>query len=99
MERGYRVVVPDMLGYGKTDMPPETWAYSTKHLCSDLAALLDYIGVQKAVSVAVHVAGRHSIERYQIIIGHDWGAFIVSRFALWQPDRSLAIAMYVDLRY
>lgn len=76
VERGYRVVVPDMLGYGKTDMPTETWAYSTKHLCSDLAALLDYIGVHKA-----------------IVIGHDWGAFIASRFALWQPDRSLAIAI------
>lgn len=49
---GYRVVVPDMLGYGKTDMPLEASAYSTKRLCDDLVALLDHLGVQKAVSTA-----------------------------------------------
>ncbi|KAG6373833.1 hypothetical protein JVT61DRAFT_5981 [Boletus reticuloceps] len=38
-----------MLGYGKTDMPLEASAYSTKRLCDDLAALLDHLGVQKAV--------------------------------------------------
>ncbi|KAI6120396.1 Alpha/Beta hydrolase protein [Pisolithus thermaeus] len=76
VQRGYRVVVPDMLGYGKTDMPTETSAYSTKNLCNDLAALLDHIGVTKAV-----------------VVGHDWGAFIGARFALWHPDRLLSLAI------
>ena len=48
---GYRVVVPDMLGYGGTDKPWAAEEYSTRRLCADLAALLDVIGVQKAVSV------------------------------------------------
>ncbi|KAG6330548.1 hypothetical protein ID866_8540 [Astraeus odoratus] len=65
-----------MLGYGSTDMPAEAAAYSTKNLCSDLAALLDYIGVEKAV-----------------VVGHDWGAYIAGRFALWQPDRLIALAL------
>ena len=52
VEAGYRVIVPDMLGYGKTDMPSEASAYSTKRLCDDLAALLDHVGVQKAVSAS-----------------------------------------------
>ncbi|KAF9226901.1 alpha/beta-hydrolase [Gyrodon lividus] len=73
---GYRVVVPDMLGYGKTDMPLEPCAYSTKRLCDDLAALLDLLGVRKAV-----------------VIGHDWGSFTAGRFALWHPDRLLALAI------
>ncbi|KAI9574253.1 Alpha/Beta hydrolase protein [Boletus coccyginus] len=73
---GYRVIVPDMLGYGKTDMPLEASAYSTKRLCDDLAALLDHLGVQKAV-----------------IIGHDWGSFTAGRFALWYPERLLALVM------
>jgi len=47
---GYRVVVPDMLGYGGTDKPRAADEYSTKKLCADLAALLDVIGVSKAVS-------------------------------------------------
>jgi soluble epoxide hydrolase / lipid-phosphate phosphatase len=48
---GYRVVVPDMLGYGGTDKPLGAEEYSTKKLCADLAALLNVIRVPKAVSV------------------------------------------------
>lgn len=69
-------MVPDMLGYGTTDMPLDSDEYSTKKLSDDLAALLDVLGIQKAV-----------------IIGHDWGAFTVSRFALWHRDRLLALIM------
>jgi pimeloyl-ACP methyl ester carboxylesterase len=43
-------VVPDMLGYGGTDKPLAVEEYSTKKLCADLAALLDIIGVSRAVS-------------------------------------------------
>lgn len=50
MKAGYRVVVPDMLGYGDSDKPKELAAYTTKLLSDDLAALLDLIEVPKAVS-------------------------------------------------
>ena len=50
MRAGYRVVVPDMLGYGGTDKPLAAEEYSMKRLCADLAALLDIIGVSRAVS-------------------------------------------------
>jgi len=46
---GYRVVAPDMLGYGGTDKPLDVEEYSTKKLCADLAALLDIVGVSTAV--------------------------------------------------
>jgi len=72
----WRVVVPDMLGYGGTDKPTDPKYYSTKSLSADLAALLDLIGVKKAV-----------------VIGHDWGAMTVWRFALWHPDRVQALAV------
>ncbi|TDL29656.1 alpha/beta-hydrolase [Rickenella mellea] len=71
---GYRVVVPDMLGYGETDQPKDAVEYSTKNLCADLAALLDLIGVKQSV-----------------IIGHDWGAATVWRFALYYPSRVKAL--------
>jgi len=73
---GYRVVVPDMLGYGGTDKPLAAEEYSTKKLCADLAALLDVVGVSKAIT-----------------IGHDWGAYTAGRFALWHPERVLALGM------
>jgi pimeloyl-ACP methyl ester carboxylesterase len=72
----YRVVVPDMLGYGQTDMPSESDLYSAKRLSDDLAALLDLLGITKAV-----------------VIGHDWGSFVVSRFALWHPARLLGMIL------
>lgn len=74
---GYRVIVPDMLGYGGTDKPRAAEEYSTRRLCADLAALLDVVGVHKA-----------------IVIGHDWGSFIAGRFALWHPDRLLALGLF-----
>jgi soluble epoxide hydrolase/lipid-phosphate phosphatase len=47
---GYRVLAPDMLGYGGTDKPLDAEEYSTKKLCADLAALLDIVGVSRGVS-------------------------------------------------
>jgi len=28
-----------------------------------------------------------------VVIGHDWGSFIASRFALWHPDRTLTLVL------
>lgn len=50
-EAGYRVVAPDMLGYGQTDKPDEPEQYSLKRLSDDLVALLDHIGSSKAVII------------------------------------------------
>ncbi|KDQ64432.1 hypothetical protein JAAARDRAFT_52384 [Jaapia argillacea MUCL 33604] len=76
VRKGYRVIVPDMLGYGGTDKPSEVGEYSTKKLCEDLAGLLDLVGVERAV-----------------VIGHDWGSYVASRFALWYPDRLMALVL------
>lgn len=53
VRKGYRVIVPDMLGYGGTDKPQSAEEYSTKKLCADLSALLDHINVERAVSVFI----------------------------------------------
>ncbi|KDQ08874.1 hypothetical protein BOTBODRAFT_37572 [Botryobasidium botryosum FD-172 SS1] len=45
--KGWRIVAPDMLGYGGTDKPSDTESYSIKRICDDIAALLDLIGVEK----------------------------------------------------
>lgn len=56
VRKGARVIVPDMLGYGGTDKPTEASEYSTKKLCADLVALLDLLGVRKAVSTTLALA-------------------------------------------
>lgn len=75
--QGFRVIVPDMLGYGETDTPHDSSAYSTKNICNDISALLDFLAIPKAV-----------------VIGHDWGSYIAGRFALWHPDRLIALVMF-----
>jgi len=49
--KGWRIVVPDCLGYGGTDKPSELSPYAFGSLCRDLVALLDCIGVAKVVAV------------------------------------------------
>ncbi|KAI0832677.1 alpha/beta-hydrolase [Trametes gibbosa] len=76
VDLGYRVVAPNKLGYGGTDKPEDEGEYTSRKIADDIAALMDFLQLPKAV-----------------IIGHDWGSFMVSRFALWHPDRLLALVL------
>ncbi|KAF3066435.1 Bifunctional epoxide hydrolase 2 [Daldinia childiae] len=67
---GYQVIVPEMLGYGQTSSPSELDAFSLKHMSDDLAALLDQILPDEQV----------------ILGGHDWGAGLLWRFAMYYPQ-------------
>jgi soluble epoxide hydrolase/lipid-phosphate phosphatase len=46
---GYRVIVPDLRGYGASDAPAEVEAYDIASLTGDLVGLLDRLGERKAV--------------------------------------------------
>jgi len=48
---GYRVIAPDMRGYGASSAPQEIEAYDVVTLCADLAGLLDEAGEQSATFV------------------------------------------------
>lgn len=48
---GFRVIAPDMRGYGETDSPAELESYDMGHLVGDLTGLLDALGLEKAVLV------------------------------------------------
>jgi pimeloyl-ACP methyl ester carboxylesterase len=48
---GYRVIAPDMRGYGSSSAPAEIEAYDILSLCGDMAGLLDALGEQQAVFV------------------------------------------------
>ena len=51
-ERGFRVIVPDLRGYGRSDRPEDVAAYRLSNAVADVTAILDALGVQKA-----HVVG------------------------------------------
>jgi pimeloyl-ACP methyl ester carboxylesterase len=50
---GYRVVAPDLRGYGGSDAPPAVDDYDIRHICRDLEGLLDHYDAKTAV-VAGH---------------------------------------------
>ena len=48
---GYRVVVPEMRGYGQTDAPENIDAYNVVELAADMVGILDAVGVETAIIV------------------------------------------------
>ena len=50
-QRGYRVVAPDMRGYGSTDAPDAVEAYDIKTLAADMVGILDALGEERAIMV------------------------------------------------
>ena len=51
-EAGFRVVVPDLRGYGKSGKPDGVDAYAIPYLAGDVVAILDRLGIER-----VHVVG------------------------------------------
>ncbi|KAG8843566.1 hypothetical protein FRB96_003891, partial [Tulasnella sp. 330] len=58
VHRGWRVVAPNMLGYGETDKPEDIALYTPLSIAADLAGLLDALDIKKPV----------------IVVSHDWGS-------------------------
>jgi len=50
-EAGFHAIAPDMRGYGGSSCPQDIEAYSIDELTGDLVALLDVLGIEKAVFV------------------------------------------------
>jgi pimeloyl-ACP methyl ester carboxylesterase len=50
-DAGYRVVAPDMRGFGRSEAPPQVEAYDIVELCDDVTRLLDDIGAERAAIV------------------------------------------------
>jgi len=78
---GYRVIAPDLRGFGESDAPPEKSAYKAANVVADLVALLDHLGIQKVrlvghdwgAVISWHLASAHPerIHRYAALsVGH-----------------------------
>lgn len=50
-QRGFGVIVPDMLGYGGTDKPTDHHQYQFSLITQDLVDILDAEGVDHAIAV------------------------------------------------
>ncbi|WP_161599692.1 alpha/beta fold hydrolase [Pseudomonas arsenicoxydans] len=47
VQAGYRVIVPDMLGYGETEKPQDSQRYGLAMIVGDMIALLDALGLKQ----------------------------------------------------
>uniref|UniRef100_K3W993 AB hydrolase-1 domain-containing protein n=1 Tax=Globisporangium ultimum (strain ATCC 200006 / CBS 805.95 / DAOM BR144) TaxID=431595 RepID=K3W993_GLOUD len=51
LSKKYRVIAPDMRGFGRSSVPREIGAYGSKNITSDLSKLLDFLNLPRAVFV------------------------------------------------
>jgi soluble epoxide hydrolase/lipid-phosphate phosphatase len=91
---GFRVIVPDLRGYGLTDAPfvapndeKALRQYGWKNLCKDLIELVDHEHQKHHPSNSIHTGAKTAA----IYIGHDWGGMLVWRMCLHYPDRIKAV--------
>ena len=47
LDAGYRVIVPDLRGFGDSDAPAATSAYAMKNSVDDMIALMDQLKIDK----------------------------------------------------
>lgn len=76
-EAGYRVICPDLLGYGKTDKPEALDRYVTSSVAADVGKILDDLDIHKPVDV----------------VGHDWGSVVASELYFAAPDRVKSLTL------
>ena len=50
-EKGYGIVVPDMLGYGETSKPLDVNAYTGKGIAQDISEILENEKIEKVIGV------------------------------------------------
>jgi pimeloyl-ACP methyl ester carboxylesterase len=53
---GYRVVVPDLRGHGRSTSPDE--AFSIRRCAADMVALLDHLGIQRAKAIGLSLGAK-----------------------------------------
>ena len=63
---GYRVLAPDMRGYGESSTPPEVDAYDVVELCGDLCGLLDAVEEESAIFVG-HDWGANAVWQLSVL--------------------------------
>ena len=79
VQQGFRVVCPDLRGYGRSVGPPpaaDHSAHSKRAVAGDLVRLMDHLGHPRFA-----------------LAGHDRGSYVALRLALDHPDRVSRLAL------
>jgi pimeloyl-ACP methyl ester carboxylesterase len=65
-DAGYRVLAPDMRGFGSSSAPQAVEAYDVRTLCADMTGLLDELEQQQAIFVG-HDWGAHLVWQLAVL--------------------------------
>ncbi len=75
-EAGYRVIAPDMRGYGASDCPAEVADYDIMALVGDVVGLIEHYGDGQPA----------------LVVGHDWGSLVSWPLSVMRPDLLAGVA-------
>lgn len=79
LKGSYRVIVPDHVGCGLSDKPPESiYSYRLEQRVSDLQALLEHLELTENISFVLH----------------DWGGVIGMAYAVQFPSRIKRLVLF-----
>jgi pimeloyl-ACP methyl ester carboxylesterase len=73
LSRGYRVVVPDLRGYGQSALPPERF----RHV-DDVRAVLDRLGIERVAAVGGSLGARVALELALTAPERVWALVLVA---------------------
>lgn len=88
---GFRVVAPDLRGYGLSDQPRSVGAYDVRVLARDVERLIAALATPD--DGGTRTAGDHAVTRNAeesvaaAVVGHDWGGVIAWALAMRAPER------------
>lgn len=89
-DAGYRVICPDMLGYGQSDRPQDLSRYTFVSRVEDLLELLDYLGVAEVHCIA---------HDYGSIVGWDLAATHPNRLKTYTALSVGHLAAFLDVSH
>ncbi|MGD9933519.1 MAG: alpha/beta fold hydrolase [Dehalococcoidia bacterium] len=62
LEDGYRLVVPDLRGHGRSGAPDDIETYSIERYCADVRELLDHLGIEICALVGCSFGGMIALQ-------------------------------------
>ncbi|MEH1128410.1 alpha/beta fold hydrolase [Micromonospora sp. CPCC 206061] len=86
--RGWRVIAPDLRGYGQSTVVPGTTALGD--FAQDIAALLDHLGVDRFVLSGLSMGGQIAMECYRLFGERIHGLVLADTFAAAETDEGKA---------
>ncbi len=75
-EAGYRVIAPDMRGYGASECPPDVESYDIMALAGDVVGLIEHYGDGTPA----------------FLVGHDWGSLVSWPLSVMRPELFAGVA-------